>query len=311
MGRVSYQLLLEELPLQICNQFWGENKSNISAYEKFKILGVIGGIPRYLEEILPNQTAEENIERLCFTRTGILFNEFDHIFTDLFGNRFQRYRAIVKCLVNGPCFLDEIAKELEREKGGDLLLSLDELEENGFISRDFIWHLKDGKTSKLSRFRLRDNYLRFYLKYIDPKKKMIEKGISKGLPISWLTIMGLQFENLVLNHLSDIIKILNIFPQEVIAAGQYLQTETKQHKKCQIDLMIQTRYNQLYICEIKFSKEKIGIEVIKEVKEKLKRLERPKGFSCRPVLFHVNGVTDAVLESEIFSQIIDFGNLLE
>ena len=97
----------------------------------------------------------------------------------------------------------------------------------------------------------------------------------------------------------------------IVAAGQYLQTESKQRKKCQIDLMIQTKYNQLYICEIKFAKSEIGIEVIKEMKEKLKRLEFPKGFSYRPVLFHVNGVTDGILESEYFSQIIDFGKLLE
>ena len=107
------------------------------------------------------------------------------------------------------------------------------------------------------------------------------------------------------------IKFLNILPHEVVAAGQYLQTETNQRKKCQIDLMIQTRYNQLYVCEIKFAKSEVGIEVLKEVKEKLQRLERPKGMSCRPVLFHVNGVTDAVLESEYFSQIVDFSKLLE
>ncbi|MBF8262959.1 MAG: hypothetical protein HW387_624 [Parachlamydiales bacterium] len=311
VGRISYHLLLEELPLQVCNQFWGEKRSDISAYEKFKILGVIGGIPRYLEEILPNQTAEENIERLCFTRTGALFSEFDHIFTDLFGGRFQGYRAIVKCLVNGPRSLDEVAEELGRVMGGDLLESLDELEESGFLARDFIWHIKDGRISKLSRFRLRDNYLRFYLKYIDSRKEMIGKGIFKGLPVSWLSIMGLQFENLVLNHLGDIIKLLNIPSHEVVAAGQYLQLEGIHRKKCQIDLMIQTKYNQLYICEIKFAKREVGLEVVKEVKEKLRRLERPKGFSCRPVLFHVNGVMEAVWESECFSQIIDFGKLLE
>ena len=104
---------------------------------------------------------------------------------------------------------------------------------------------------------MRDNYIRFYLKYIDPIKNKISKGIFQGLPSAWSTIMGLQFENLVLNHLSEILKILKIPPQEIVMAGQYLQTETKQRKKCQIDLMIQTRYQQLYLCEIKFFKEEI------------------------------------------------------
>lgn len=308
MGRISYHLVLEELPLPVCSQFWGDR--DIAAYEKFKLLGVVGGIPRYLEEILPKQTAEENIERLCFTSSGILFNEFDNIFIDLFGNRFQNYRAIVKCLENGACSLDEIATELGRTKGGDLIEALEELEESGFLARDFLWHMKEGKIAKLSRFRLRDNYLRFYLKYIEPKKELIEKGLFKGLPPSWLSLMGLQFENLVLNHLSEIIKVLNIPVQEVVAAGSYLQTKTKKRQKCQVDLLIQTKYNQLYVCEIKFAKSEISLEVIKEVKEKIARLKRPKGFSCRPVLFHVNGVTDNVLEADYFSQIIDFGQLL-
>ena len=41
------------------------------------------------------------------------------------------------------------------------------------------------------------------------------------------------------------------------------------------------------------------------------RLKRPKGFSIRPVLIHVNGVSEAVIESDFFSSIIDFGNLFE
>src|SRR3989338_5687128 len=59
MGRISLELFLEELSLPICDLFW--RKKKISAYEKFKILSVIGGVPRYLEEIDPDLTAEQNI----------------------------------------------------------------------------------------------------------------------------------------------------------------------------------------------------------------------------------------------------------
>jgi len=43
---------------------------------------------------------------------------------------------------------------------------LDELVKAGFVKRDFIWDLKNGQQRKISRYRLSDNYLRFYLKYI-------------------------------------------------------------------------------------------------------------------------------------------------
>jgi uncharacterized protein len=49
VGRISYRLTLEELPLPDCNRFWPDS---IATYEKFKILSVTGGVPKYLEEIV-------------------------------------------------------------------------------------------------------------------------------------------------------------------------------------------------------------------------------------------------------------------
>lgn len=311
MGRISHRILLKELPLRVCNKFWGIKKDLISSYEKFKILALTGGVPRYLEEILLDMTAEENISRLGFANSGILFSEFDNIFSDLFNGRHRKYLSIVKCLANGSSSLNQLAKKLKKLKGGDLSSSLKELEESGFLTRDHAWHIKNGQTSKLSRYRLCDNYLRFYLKYIEPNKNKIANQTFKGLPVSWLSIMGLQFENLVLNNLDRIITLLNIPSNELIAASPYLQTQTKNRKKCQIDLLIQTKFNQLYICEIKFAKDLLGSEIINEVKKKINLLEYPKGFSCRPVLIHVNGVNDHLLEKEYFSHIINFSDLLE
>jgi hypothetical protein len=68
--------------------------------------------------------------------------------------------------------------------------------------------------------------------------------------------------------------------------------------------MIQTKYNTLYVCEIKFSKNKIGAEVIAETKMKIEKIKTPKKYSFRPVLIHVNGVTDALIEEDYFSSIV-------
>lgn len=42
VGCISYTLTLEELPLSDCSLFWHKN---VSAYEKFKILAITGGVP--------------------------------------------------------------------------------------------------------------------------------------------------------------------------------------------------------------------------------------------------------------------------
>ncbi len=309
-GRVSLRLHLAPLALNYCAEFWGAHRNRIAPYEILKVLAVTGGIPRYLEEIQPTQSAEENLYRLCFTSSGILFNEFDDIFKDLFQKRSARYQSIVTSIANGKNTTSEIAKDLGRIKGGDLSLLLDELVQDGFIARDYTWHISTAKISKLASFRLQDNYLRFYLKYILPHKHQIEQQQLMHLPVGWESIIGLQFENLVINNRRLLHKMLSIPPHEIVMSNPYLQTQTKTRQKCQIDYMIQTKFNLLYLCEIKFSKTPIGPGVIDEVQRKLERLVRPKSFSIRPILIHANGVTDALLEQDFFAQIINFSDFL-
>jgi uncharacterized protein len=50
--------------------------------------------------------------------------------------------------------------------------------------------------------------------------------------------------------------------------------------------------------------------VIDEVKLKIKSIALPKNISIRPVLIHVNGIDECVKESDFFSSIIDFNDLL-
>lgn len=310
-GRVSLRILLKELPLSECNHFFGPHKNLVSAYEKFKIFSVTGGIPRYLEEVQTGFSAEENIRSLVFRPGGLLFNEFNEIFSDLFLHNSPKYKDLVRCLVDGPKTLQEIAVMLKRERGGDLSEYLEDLCESGFIQRDNSWNFKAQKSSRVFQFRLRDNYLRFYLKYVEKNREKIENQEIKQLPSAWYSIMGLQFENLVLNNRLQIFRLLNIPLDEVIIANPYLQKKTRHRDKCQIDFLIQTRFNTLYLCEIKFEKSSINKSIIKEVQNKIDCLERPKGFTIRPVLIHVNGVDDSVIESEYFGNIIDFGDLLK
>jgi hypothetical protein len=126
----------------------------------------------------------------------------------------------------------------------------------------------------------------------------------------WNTIMGLQFENLVLNNRQLLYHALGIRSEDVISENPFYQKRTIKQPGCQIDYMIETRFQTLYICEIKFSRSVIGPEVINEVQAKIDHMIRPKGFSCRPVLIHVNGVSDDITESNYFASIVDVGSFL-
>ncbi len=309
LGRLSLVLDLKELSLKESVQLLSNNGIQESNYNTFKLLAVTGGIPRYLEEILPNKTAEMNIRDLCFSSSGILFREFEDIFSDLFDRRKDFYKKIVLLLSQGSKDLSHLCEGLGLKMSGDILEYMNHLIQSGFVSRDYTWSLSSGKTSKLSVFRISDNYVRFYVKYILPNKAGIEKGAFEEASLSKLpaytSVMGLQFENLVLNNRSSIWEHLHIAKEDIVCDGPFFQRKTKTQEGCQIDYMIQTKFNTLYVCEIKFNDAKQS--VVQEVQEKIKRLKIPKHMSVRPVLIHLN---DA-FEDEFFFKTIDFTQLLE
>lgn len=315
LGRISIKLEVKELPLCDCNEFWSDQNDRVSAYEKLKILGVTGGVPKYLEEILPREPAENNISRLCFKPEGLLFREYDQIFSDLFSKRASIFDKIVRILSEGSRSLDEICKGLEVKKGGNISKYLHELVSTGFISEDQSWNMKSNKSSTLKVFRLRDNYIRFYLKFIQPNKNKINQLCFSSDAITtlpgWESIMGLQFENLVISNLPRLCELLNIDIHTVEKAGPFFQKKNQKQKGCQIDLLIQVKFGTLYLCEIKFYLSEVGKQVVNDVKNKIGRLARPKGYSIRPILIHVNGVTQGVRESGVFDKIIDFSDFLK
>ena len=118
------------------------------------------------------------------------------------------YQDIIKILSQNSLERSDIVDNINLADTGFLSNYLEELTVSGFLSRDFTWHLKSEKLSKLSKYRLSDNYLRFYIKYIQPNVPRIEKDRFEHHSITalpgWSSIMGFQIENLVLNNMNQI-----------------------------------------------------------------------------------------------------------
>ena len=313
VGRVSMTLTLEEMPIEDCRQFW-PNK-NISSHEVLKMLSITGGVPKYLEELNPKLTAEENIKDLCFTKGGFLVDEFDKIFSDFFLRESHFYQKIVTILAKGAKEQKEIQDALKLDTPGRLAEYLSELSLAGFVHRDYTWDIKTTQDSKLSRYRLHDCYLRFYLKYILKNQTKIQRNAFKLRSLSslpnWEGCMALQFENLVIHNRHLLHKLLNLNENDIITENPYFQRKTTEQAGCQIDYMIQTRFNTLYIIEIKFSNTPIGAGVMKQVQAKMDALKKPRHFSCRPVLVHANEITEQLEEADYFETIINFAELIK
>jgi len=128
--------------------------------------------------------------------------------------------------------------------------------------------------------------------------------------MNWPSVLGLQFENLVLQNRSAIYEHLGLSPYDIECDGPYTQYKTVEQHGCQIDYLIQDRFSTLYVCEIKFSQNPIGVSVVDTFEQKIKHLKVPKHVSFRPILIHANEITQDLSSRSYFYKIIDFSQML-
>ena len=312
VGRTSLNMVVPELSMRECAAFWKRGGLKISTKEIVDVLSVVGGVPKYLENIDPTASADENIKRLCYTEGGLLVYEFDEIFNDALDANLVLKKKLLFALRDGSMTLSELAEELDIENNGHLADFLGELELAGFITKDCGINPLNGKKIKTLRYRISDNYTRFYLKYIEPNRHLIDHGgfVFKSmdqLP-GWESCLGLQFECLICNNLKMIIKELGLEDALILSASPYIQNRTERNQGCQIDLLIQTKRMQ-YVVEIK-RREMIGEWIVKEIEEKLLKLRTSTSMSVVPVLVYDGFISRRVTADGYFGKVISTRRLL-
>ena len=314
-GRFSRDYVLPELNLEECAEFWRGAKDRVSVREIFDVLSVTGGIPRYLEEIDPGLSAEENIRRMCFSTSGELYKDFDAIFSPIFGLDVTLKRQVLEALADGPLSGAELSVRLGLKRSGRMASALRELKEGGFVSDDPGLNPATGESMRTGKYRLKDNYTRFYLKYVKPRKQQIESGSFRFASLAslpeWNAIMGLQFENLIVNNAMSLIPYLHLGNSIVESAAPYrnARRSAKGGKSgCQIDLLIQTPMTA-YAVEIKRKRE-IDESIISEVQSRIDRIPLRKGVTPRPVLVYEGELAPYVEGSGYFDAVIPAAKLI-
>lgn len=305
-GRFSRDIFLRELPLELCVSFWGEKATTLPTREIVDVLAVTGGVPRYLEEVNPRLSADENIKRLCFHRDGPLFKEFAGLFSEVFGDASRMKGDILRLLVDGPMTCSEIAEKLGQVRGGGLSSVLQELDDAGFVSSDKGYNPETGKRARQGFFRLSDNYVRFFLKYVEPNIEEIRNGQYEFIALSmlpgWDKTLGLAFENLVVNHAVSLLPKFHLQGVPVLSAVPYIRRGGRNGKRgVQIDLLIQTR-RSVYVVEIRHRQE-IGEEAESDVRTKCSKLKLPDNVALRTGLVY-DGRLDPVVRGNAYFDVI-------
>lgn len=311
-GRRSLDMVVPELPLCECAKFWGRSAKRIATREILDVLSVTGGVPRYLEEINPRLSAADNVRNLCFKPKSVLREDFDEMFRDVITSKSSFTSKVLRCMADGPKSCSEIQSALGDEKGGHTTRAVRALEESGFIAPECRINPENGRPLRLVRYRLKDNYTRFYLKFIEPHKEAIDDGSFAFVSLSEFegcdSVMGLAFENLVVNNYRDLIPYLHLDGALITSAGPYRKIGKGRRKGCQVDLLIQTR-RSLHFVEIK-RKNEIGREVFAQVDAQISALKRQECVSAKTALVYDGELSPVAKADGYFDAIIPFRRLL-
>ena len=124
----------------------------------------IGGVPHYLDKLQKGLSVSQNIDGLCFSKDGILNDEFKILYASLFDDS-EKHMKIIKTLAasNKGLPRKELIIASGIASGGDFSIKLEELLESGFVSEYAYYQNK----KQLTLYRLSDEYSKFYLKFIE------------------------------------------------------------------------------------------------------------------------------------------------
>ncbi|MGK0365008.1 MAG: AAA+ ATPase superfamily predicted ATPase [Saprospiraceae bacterium] len=247
-NRVTERVRIEPFNLQETEEMLLVKNGIFDRYQIVELYMVTGGIPYYLDAIIPNKSAAQNIEELCFRKGGLLAREFPHLFRSLFKNA-EKYEQIIIALAskNKGLTRKEISTQTGIASGGRMTNLLDELEESGFIGR----YTPFSGRKRDVLYRLADFYSRFYLKFIkgntNYQKGVWTNTLDSPSKRAW---SGYAFEQVCIEHLPQIKKAIGI-------AGVVTQFSTWKSQNsdpgAQIDIVIDRRDRTINLCEVKFS----------------------------------------------------------
>lgn len=249
-NRITKRIRLLPFNLYETECYLKSRNIQLERYDILQLYMVMGGVPHYLKEVRRGQSATQVIDEVCFSKDGLLRDEFLNLYEGLF-NKAERYLNVVRALAKHPKGLtrSELMKITKLSSGGTTTKIFDSLEESGFI----IKYLPIGKNLKQALYKLSDPYSAFYLKFIANSRASGEgTWMKKSTSASWKSWSGFAFESLCLAHIPQIknaLKIGGIYTEE----SSWRKTGTAKTTGAQIDLVIDRNDNVINICEIKYA----------------------------------------------------------
>ena len=136
------------------------------------LYAVTGGVPKYIELLMDEgaTSAEKMLDRIC-VRDSLFLSEGKDLLISEFGKEYGTYFSILQTIAGGK----NSGKEINDATGKDCGAYLENLEKKyGIVRKNRPLFSKEN--SRDIRWKISDNYLRFYFRFISRNLSEIERG---------------------------------------------------------------------------------------------------------------------------------------
>lgn len=248
-NRITKRIYLKPFDLLETKNFLTAKNLHFDHYQILHLYMALGGVPHYLDEIEAGKSAAQNIDAICFSENGLLYDEFPKLYSSIFDNS-EAHVKVVRALAAKTKGLtrSDIVQHSGLSEGGAVSTLIDELQHSGFVSV----YLPFGKKKKDSLYRLTDEFSLFYLQFME-RNRLDGPGVWQQLSktqayISWADY---AFESICLKHVAQIKKALGI-AGVYATASSYIKKGVDGEPGIQFDLLIDRNDHVITVCELKF-----------------------------------------------------------
>ncbi|HUD01238.1 MAG TPA: ATP-binding protein [Rhabdochlamydiaceae bacterium] len=317
-NRLTKTILLKPYSLKEAQQFLSYRNIHLKPKQLLDLYMVFGGIPYYLRYVEKGKSSLQTVNKICFQREGLLYEEFDRLFRSLFENASDNL-SIIRAIAKGQIGIsrEELVKTTGFRSGGTLNKRLRELETAGFIQS----YIPYGRKIKDHYYRVIDEYCYFYLRWIEPfKKRGIEGGKeywqTKGKTPAALTWAGYAFENICLKHIDQIRHALDLQAISCdIGNWRFIPPQKQQASGAQIDLLFDREDGIITLCEIKYT-DKLFILDKSQAKILMNKIEVFENYFSpkKQILFAListNGLKQTAWSEDLIHNVVTLTDLLK
>lgn len=277
-GRAGTIIKLRPLHIRFLQQAFKEE----AADEIVDEYAAWGGIPRYWVLREENGNMMDAVMSQIANTEGTLFDEPDRLLADDLSTTVIA-SSILSLIGNGSDRVSEIASRLGR-KATDLSVPLNRLVKLGYIEREIPFG-ESPRSTKKSLYKISDEFLSFYYRFIVPERSMIGLNrynvVRNYITSNYPDFAGKEWERLCRHAVSG----NTVFGITWDVASRWWGTVAK-GKQIELDLVAESiDKKSLLIGECKWTKEEHAESLLDDLKARSKDFAYTKGHTVYYTLF--------------------------